>query len=250
MATKTVGNTTGQPQDYTVATNAGAADNDTQRIIHASDDLGVVSLAVMDDWDESDRAKVNPIAGQAGIQGGAGAVTALTVRVALATDANSVVPRLDDNGITVTPTIDTAVYASGDRLGSIMTFSPAADANAGSGTIIRAILTDAAGSTFDIDLALFQVSPTLVNADNGAFALTAANLIAAVPLGLVNFSTANNYSAGTPRFAVGTSFGGPLAIPYICGASSTSIFGVLIARGAYDAAATSDLAVTLHVVHN
>lgn len=44
------------------------------------------SLSVMDDWDESDRAKVNPIAGQAGVQGGSGVVTALTQRVVLATD--------------------------------------------------------------------------------------------------------------------------------------------------------------------
>src|SRR3990167_6195398 len=44
------------------------------------------SLGVIDDWDETDRAKVNPIVGQAGVQGGSGAVTALTQRVVLATD--------------------------------------------------------------------------------------------------------------------------------------------------------------------
>jgi hypothetical protein len=44
------------------------------------------SLAIVDDWDEADRAKVNPIAGQAGVQGNSGAVTALTQRVVLATD--------------------------------------------------------------------------------------------------------------------------------------------------------------------
>lgn len=44
------------------------------------------SLAVMDDWDESDRAKVNIIAGQVGVEGGSGTVSALTQRVVLATD--------------------------------------------------------------------------------------------------------------------------------------------------------------------
>lgn len=44
------------------------------------------SLGVMDDWDESDRAKVNVIAGQAGITGGAGNVAANTPRVVLADD--------------------------------------------------------------------------------------------------------------------------------------------------------------------
>lgn len=40
----------------------------------------------IDDWDESDRAKVNPIAGQAGIAADAGAMSALTTRVTVATD--------------------------------------------------------------------------------------------------------------------------------------------------------------------
>lgn len=44
------------------------------------------SLSVLDDWDESDRAKVNPIVGQAGVQGGSGTVSANTQRVVLATD--------------------------------------------------------------------------------------------------------------------------------------------------------------------
>jgi hypothetical protein len=56
---------------------------------HTSD-LIFNSLAVMDDWDESNRAKVNPIVGQAGVQGGAGASSATTQRVAIATDANVV----------------------------------------------------------------------------------------------------------------------------------------------------------------
>jgi hypothetical protein len=44
------------------------------------------SLSVLDDWDESDRAKVNPIVGQAGVAAGSGTVGATTQRVTLATD--------------------------------------------------------------------------------------------------------------------------------------------------------------------
>lgn len=44
------------------------------------------SLAILDDWDESDRAKVNPIVGQAGVAAGAGAVAATVQRVTLASD--------------------------------------------------------------------------------------------------------------------------------------------------------------------
>ncbi|WP_192246066.1 hypothetical protein [Mesorhizobium silamurunense] len=52
----------------------------------ASDDAALASLGVMDDWDESDRAKVNPIVGQAGVAAGAGAVGATVQRVTLASD--------------------------------------------------------------------------------------------------------------------------------------------------------------------
>jgi hypothetical protein len=44
------------------------------------------AVEVMDDWDEADRAKVNVIAGQAGIAAGAGVVGATVPRVTLASD--------------------------------------------------------------------------------------------------------------------------------------------------------------------
>lgn len=44
------------------------------------------ALQIIDDWDESDRAKVNPIVGQAGVAGGTGADAANVQRVSLATD--------------------------------------------------------------------------------------------------------------------------------------------------------------------
>lgn len=49
------------------------------------------AVEIMDDWDESDRAKVNPIAGQAGVAAGSGATDALTQRVVSATDDPAVV---------------------------------------------------------------------------------------------------------------------------------------------------------------
>lgn len=48
------------------------------------------SLAIMDDWDESDRAKVNPIVGQAGVAAGTGTRGTTTQRVTIATDDEAV----------------------------------------------------------------------------------------------------------------------------------------------------------------
>jgi hypothetical protein len=79
---------------------AGAVAAGVQRMTLASDDPAVVSLAILDDWDESDRAKVNLIAGQAGITAGAGAVGASTPRFTLASDDPAVAAlQILDNAI-------------------------------------------------------------------------------------------------------------------------------------------------------
>jgi hypothetical protein len=82
----------GDPQTVAKVVNTGsAADADSLPVASSTEDKAVraaaaASLAVMDDWDESDRAKVNPIAGQAGVAAGAGAVSALVQRITLASD--------------------------------------------------------------------------------------------------------------------------------------------------------------------
>ena len=58
----------------------------------AGTDLTAIRTAVqvMDDWDESDRAKVNLIVGQAGIAAGAGAVGVTVPRMTMASDSPDV----------------------------------------------------------------------------------------------------------------------------------------------------------------
>lgn len=68
--------------DVDVASSALPTGAATETTLAAAAD----SLSVLDDWDETDRAKVNPIAGQAGVQGNTGTVSANTQRVVLATD--------------------------------------------------------------------------------------------------------------------------------------------------------------------
>lgn len=74
-----------------VTANAGTNLNTSALALEAGNlATAVASLSVLDDWDESDRAKVNLIAGQVGVQGGAGAVSALTQRVVVATDQTAI----------------------------------------------------------------------------------------------------------------------------------------------------------------
>jgi hypothetical protein len=68
------------------------------------------ALQIIDDWDETDRAKVNLIAGQAGITAGAGTVAANTPRVTHASNdpVTTAVQLIDDAIVT-----DNAAFADG-----------------------------------------------------------------------------------------------------------------------------------------
>jgi hypothetical protein len=86
----------------TIATGAGTLATGVQRVVLASDDAAVTALQIMDDWDETDRCKVNPIAGQVGVAANSGASDALTQRVILATNDQAVTSLgiLDDTVVT------------------------------------------------------------------------------------------------------------------------------------------------------
>lgn len=72
----------------TVTANAGTNLNTSALALESGGNLAaaVTALQIMDDWDETNRAAVNTISGQAGVQGGSGTVSNNTQRVVLATD--------------------------------------------------------------------------------------------------------------------------------------------------------------------
>lgn len=95
-----------------ITMDEGVHGGGVQRVTIATDDDGVISLGIMEDWDESDRCKVNPIAGQAGVQGAEGVINALTQRVTIATDdeVNNLLTTIDSD----TNDIKTAVEIMDD----------------------------------------------------------------------------------------------------------------------------------------
>lgn len=115
------------------------------------------AVEIMDDWDETDRAKVNIIAGQAGITAAAGAVGASTPRVTLASDDPAVTAlQIIDNFISgsrglVTEdnsaAIKTAVELIDDTVATVAAAVPTKGiAIAGTdGTNARLLKTDSSG---------------------------------------------------------------------------------------------------------
>ena len=106
-------------------------------ITEASAAAIAASASVLDDWDESDRAKVNPIVGQAGIAAGAGAVGVTVPRVTLASD---------DPAVTALQIIDNIV--SGSEAQCDVLTVPAPLSTTGGGTEATALrVTVASDST-------------------------------------------------------------------------------------------------------
>lgn len=82
----------GANNDVTVSGVATLAEQQTQ----------TASLSVLDDWDEANRAAVNTIAGQVGVQGGIGDVTATTQRVVEARADTGTLTTVADSASSVT----------------------------------------------------------------------------------------------------------------------------------------------------
>jgi hypothetical protein len=97
-----------------------------------------------------------------------------------------------------------------------------------------------------VELWLFKLTPTLVNADNGAFDIVDADLNTALPIGVIDFQAANYKATVSNSFCKGTINGGP-AVLAATTSGSANIFGVLVSRGAPTYGSASALVVTLTV---
>lgn len=139
----------------------------------------------------------------------------------------------------ITRPADTTVYAAGDEISSstssptIMSFSGCARANGGSGVVVSVTLIDSANQTTkpQLELWLFDTTSTPTN-DNSAFAPSdsvANTLVGIIPLSLLYVGDSASGASGNSAWI------GALAapIPYVCGGSSTSLFGRLVVRNAY-----------------
>ena len=85
----------------------------------------VASLSVLDDWDETNRAAVNIIAGQVGVTGGTGVDSALTQRVTLATNValpagtNGIGKLTANSGVDIGDVDVTSISAGDNNIGNV-----------------------------------------------------------------------------------------------------------------------------------
>lgn len=174
-----------------------------------------------------------------------------TMLPADATNGMRVTPSVRKTRIAVTPTVSTTAYTAGDCVGSTMTFSNAALTSGGTGTVVSATITCQAANTVtpDLDLLLFEATPTGTFTDNATPTLTDANLEAARVLPTIKFRTADYIALTSNSTCAGRVLDGQPAIDFIC-SGSANLIGLLIARAAFTLASTADIVVALRILQD
>jgi hypothetical protein len=142
--------------------------------------------------------------------------------------------------VTASPVVVPAAYHTGDVIGGLITFAYAANEPGGYGTICSAELIDKAAQAVKLELALFMTTlPGTTLTDNAAFTPADADLLAKICS--IKFETydydsyANNATASK----------GQLVYAYSLPTGVTSIYGVLVSRGAPTYASASDIQIAL-----
>lgn len=137
--------------------------------------------------------------------------------------------------ITVTPTLDTSAYASGDSLHTtVITFANAVGVSAGSAVVDKLVISDHDVQSAAGELWLFNatVTPATANAAHSISDADADKCIGVIPFGPYFASALNSISVAKP------------GLPIKCAA--TSLFGILVTRGTPTYTA-SGLVVTLQI---
>ena len=140
---------------------------------------------------------------------------------------------------TLTPTLDTAVnYAAGDGVGGIQTIAGAVEVAGGQLELKSVHVRDKAGQAPALRLYFFAATPAAgTYTDNAPLvwgANDAANQVGLVDIAAANYITVAGVSAQTLS-----------AIGQVHTVTATSLFVLIVANGAYNAASTSDLIITL-----
>jgi hypothetical protein len=135
----------------------------------------------------------------------------------------------------VTPTISTGIYASGDVLGGLQTISNAVRKAGGSGTILSVLVLDKTqAQRAAMDLLFFDRSVT-VAADNAAVAMSDADM--ANCLGVISIGPYQTAWPGTPLNSISTLLN--VGLPIVC--NGADLFVVPVVRATPTYVATTDL---------
>ncbi len=145
--------------------------------------------------------------------------------------------------VSATPTISAAsIYASGDAVGGLMTFSNALIPYSKSGLLQSIVISDLAKQSGALSLILFKANPSATTfTDNAALDIDdsdIAKVIGAIPIAAADYVALNDSAFATVR-----NVGLGLSVD----SEVSTLYGALITTGTPTYAAVSDLTVNLFI---
>lgn len=143
--------------------------------------------------------------------------------------------------VSVTPTISTSIYASGDQVGGIQTLAGVFRniENGFAGAMLKSIvITDADNQKKAMDILFFDALPTVASSDNAAIDITAAQLASAC-IGGVSIAATDYITVKAATNAIAEVNLEKTMKSAVTGASS--IYAVIIIRDTPTYAATTSL---------
>lgn len=154
---------------------------------------------------------------------------------------------VDQRCTTATTTVTaSSAYASGNTIGSLLTFTKALGDYTGSGFVTSVKVNDLAAQAVNMDLYLFSSNPSATTiTDKTTLDIDDADLgkvIVPINLGSSSQFAFNDNSI----HALGSLFY-PIYSRTSTGALSSTVYGVLVSRGTPTFASTSDISVTICV---
>jgi hypothetical protein len=150
----------------------------------------------------------------------------------------------------VTPNIQTSAYATGDVIGELMEFEGAFREVKGSGHLTGVTISDKAAQAVDLELWLFFKEPeNSTFTDNSAIAVSDNDIASGVIIlsfgSATRFTSANNiiHYSGNQLHPVFGRVGDR-------NSTSSSLWGVLVSRGAPTFGSAADLTITLGIAQD
>lgn len=145
--------------------------------------------------------------------------------------------------VSVTPTVDTSAYATGDLIGGKLTFTGLGgyDQN----LVLSATVYDAAAQAVDLDLVIFSSDPSLTTfTDQAAFDIADADLAKVAQV--FNFGAISRFAFADNSVHQLLNQTAPLKVT-ASGANSRTFYASLISRGTPTFAASTDVTVKICV---
>lgn len=155
--------------------------------------------------------------------------------------------KTDTRFVTATPSVDTSIYASGDVIGGLLTFTASVGSAVGSGLLVGATVKDKSGQSAPLTLWLFDSNPSNSTfTDQAAFALSDSDLSKSI--GFITFGSSSVVTSTLNSLHHVNTLAMPVRARTSGGAASGVLYGVLVSAGTPTFGTSSDVSVQLEII--